>query len=332
MNEIRGIIEKTNKIADFEGSMIYDEPMSHHTSFKTGGPADLWVRPAKSVFPQWTAAMLQTAKAGGVPVFFLGGGANLLVSDRGIRGIVLDTGAWTGYTENADEKKVTVAFLSGTSVESMTNSLAERGLRGLEFLAGMPGTAGGAVWMNARCYGKSVSDVLYETEILDIDNLCENPGCGTTIVPFRAEDFSYKKSPFQNRNVLIMSAAFNVERISPAKNDGNCVNHKNTLKSEMEKYIKDREVKGHYRFPSAGSVFKNNPAFGAPTGKIIADLGLRGLSKGGASIAPWHGNIIINTGNAASSDILYLINETQKQVLQKTGFSLEPEIILAGQW
>jgi UDP-N-acetylmuramate dehydrogenase len=308
--DLRSFVKKVNSESPFEGDMKFDEPMSCHTSFKTGGNADLWVRPAESVFPAWTGALLKMARAEAVPVFILGGGANLLVSDKGIRGIVLDTGAWDG----AEEGEGGFLVKSGTSVDSLTQKLADLGLSGLEFLAGMPGSVGGAVWMNARCYEKSVSDVLAETQILD-----ENFEIVT--VPFCEKDFSYKKSPFQNRSVLILSAVF---RVSHRNADG--------IQTEMSEYKRDREEKGHYRYPSAGSVFKNNPAFGAPTGKIIADLGLRGLSRGGAQVASWHGNFIINKGEACSKDIRSLIDEIMLRVKEEKGFDLEPEIIFVGEW
>jgi UDP-N-acetylmuramate dehydrogenase len=310
---LQSFIKKLNSECPFAGDLKFDEPMSAHTSFKTGGNADLLVRPAKQIFPSWSAAMLKAAKAEAIPVFILGGGANLLVSDKGIRGIVLDTGDWDDAV-NLRAFGFTVKVLSGTSVDSLTRRLAEKGLSGLEFLAGMPGSVGGAVWMNARCYEKSVSTVLAETEILD-----ENFQIVT--VPFCEKDFSYKKSPFQNRDVLILSAVF---RITPRE--------KSDIQKEMSQYRQDREEKGHYRYPSAGSVFKNNQAFGAPSGKIIADLGRRGLCKGGAQVAPWHGNFILNTGGASSNDIRFLIEEVASRVKEQTGFDLEPEIIFAGDW
>ena len=315
--DLRGFIKKINAQVLFSGSLKYDEPMSSHTTFKTGGPADLLVRPDKSVFAIWTAAMLKAAKTENIPVFVFGGGANLLVSDKGIRGIVLDMGSWEGIGEAEKCEGISgykVKILAGTQVKSFTETLADRGFGGLEFLAGMPGTAGGAVWMNARCYEKQISDVLIETEILD-ENY-EN-----TICPANPNEFSYKKSPFQKRNVLILSAVFNVMLGDTA-----------AIKNEIEKNKNDRMEKGHYRFPSAGSVFKNNHEFGEPTGKIIADLGMRGMAKGGAQIAPWHGNFIINTGSAVSADIRFLMEEIILRVRRERGFELEPEIILAGDW
>jgi UDP-N-acetylmuramate dehydrogenase len=288
--------------------------MSLHTTFKTGGPADLLVKPRKKVFLPWTVALLKAAKAEGIPVFILGQGANLLVSDKGIRGIVLDTGSWKGAVKTEGDAAFTVKVLSGTTMDSLTDWLARESLSGLEFLAGLPSSVGGALWMNARCYDKSVSDVLVETEILDNEQ-------NILSVPFRGEDFSYKKSPFQDRELLILSARFRVE-FRTARD----------IKNEMAKHRQDREEKGHYRYPSAGSAFKNNHAFGEPTGKIIADLDLRGLSKGGAAVAPWHGNFIINTGNASSADIRSLMEEIMRRVREERGLELEPEILFTGEW
>jgi len=305
-----------NQGKEFSGSLRFDEPMSAHCTIKTGGKADAWVRPAKGIFPSYASRLLKAAKEEGIPVFVLGAGANVVVSDRGFRGIVLDSGAWEGVEEpeKEGEKPFSVMALSGTPVDSLADDLAARGLSGLEFLAGMPGSVGGAVWMNARCYEKSVSDALLDTEILNEEFDREK-------IPFRAEDFSYKKSSFQQREVLILSARFTVQ---PSESTD--------IRKEMEGYRQDRREKGHYRFPSAGSAFKNNRDFLEPTGRIVDKLGLRGLSVGGAQVAPWHGNLIINTGNATASDIKALMNEVARRVKEERGFDLESEILFIGEF
>lgn len=330
----------------------YDEPMSLHTSFRTGGPADVWVRPRGDSFPVYAAVLLEEARTAGIPVFILGGGANILVADRGIRGIVLDTAGWknssleNSNSSNLIEQKTkfsggrgrreadgeSMVFYAGTAADEAAGAAAGLGLSGLEFLAGMPGSIGGALWMNARCYGKSVSDVLVETEILefppDMEHTAGPQGNGGKVspperrlIPFNTADFGYKTSPFQGRDVLILSGRF-VFRPRPGAE----------IRLEMEGYRRDREEKGHYRYPSAGSAFKNNREFGKPTGKIIDELGLRGFAAGGAQVAPFHGNIIINTGNASSADIRSLIDEVAARVRATTGFTLEPEILFAGDW
>ena len=322
IDTLHKFIEKINRDARFTGTFRFNEPMYRHTTFKVGGPADLWIRPGRDIFPSYAAALLKNARAEGFPVFVLGTGANILVGDRGIRGIVLDTGAWKGIGKREDRElpeeagisAFSVKVASGTSVDGLVDRLAIRGLGGLQFLAGMPGSVGGAIWMNARCYEKSVSDVLLETEILDEE-------LSQLRVPLRPEEFGYKKSPFQGRDVLILSARFAVNfRSSP------------DIRKEMGEYRRDRREKGHYRSPSAGSVFKNNRSFGAPTGKIIDSLGLRGLSSGGARVAPWHGNIIINAGRASAYDIRTLMDEIIRRVREDRGFELEPEILFVGEW
>ena len=268
----------------------YDEPMSAHTTFKVGGPADCFVRPEGEGFPVFCAALLDHARTEGMPVFILGGGANIVVSDRGIRGIVLDTGAWKGQAGPANGEGL--SFRSGTTMDEAAETAAAAGLSGLEFLAGMPGSIGGAVRMNARCYGREIADVLTETEKISIGDYC-----------------------------LILSACFRLRS-----------GDEKEIRREMEKNRLDRQAKGHYRFPCAGSAFRNNRDFGKPTGKIIDELGLKGLRRGGAQIAPFHGNIIINTGGASASDIRGLADEAAAKVKAATGFILEPEILFVGDW
>ncbi|MDR1286810.1 MAG: UDP-N-acetylmuramate dehydrogenase [Treponema sp.] len=318
MLTLQKFIERINSRAEFDGLVRFAESMSLHTTFKTGGPADLWIQPG-DCFPGYVPFLLREARAGGIPVFVAGGGSNLLVSDRGIRGITLDTGGWKGVVKTPDSDRrgpeaARLEFRSGTQADEAAETAAALGLSGLEFLAGMPGTLGGAVWMNARCYGHETAGVLAETLILD-----ENFEC--VRVPKNVEEFSYKKSPFQKRSAVIVSVSFDLVP-RPARE----------IREEMEAFRLDRKAKGHYRYPSAGSAFKNDRKFGKSAGKLIDELGLRGLSAGGAQVAPFHGNIIINTGNATSADIRKLILLVADRVRAGTGFELEPEILFAGEW
>ncbi|MDR2419579.1 MAG: UDP-N-acetylmuramate dehydrogenase [Treponema sp.] len=308
MTKLREFLEKINTKACFSGLIRYDEPMALHTTFRVGGTADVWVQPDATVFPDYAAALLRAASDEAIPVFILGHGANLVVSDTGLRGIVLDTGGWTDR-EKVSGTAPALRIRAGTAVDAAVEAAAQEGAGALAFLAGMPASIGGAVYMNARCYGRSVSDTLIEVEILD-------EAFQRIIVPFRPEDYGYKKSPFQNRAVLILSATFRREPRPPAE-----------IWLEIEAHRQDRERKGHYRFPSAGSVFKNNRAFGKPTGQIIDELGLRGLNSGGAKVAPWHGNIIVNTGTATAADIRALVDQLISRVHAALGITLEPEIL-----
>jgi UDP-N-acetylmuramate dehydrogenase len=327
MHSIHDFLKNSNKPFSFGGIIREDEPLSKHTTFKTGGNAGIWVQPEKNGGTACLSFILQFAKNENIPVCVLGRGANMLFGDNGFSGIVLDMGKWSGM-ENFNTETGRIVFRSGTlldetveelaknsfgstsaSTGGVMNTLLDTGYGGLEFLAGMPGTIGGAVYMNARCYGKSISGCLVSVDALDENLTLVN-------LPFRSEEWGYKKSPFQNRAVLIVSAEFALYRQEKAG-----------LLTEMERFRKDREHKGHYRYPSAGSVFKNNRSFGKPTGKIIAELGLCGCSRGGAMVAPFHGNIIVNTGGAAASDIRFLVDDITNTVRKRLGFELEPEIV-----
>ncbi|MDR0374705.1 MAG: UDP-N-acetylmuramate dehydrogenase [Treponema sp.] len=327
MDTIEEFLKNSNIPANASITAGRREPLAKHTTFNVGGAAALWIRPNQKDGADLIAAIFQRAKTQGSPVCVLGRGANVVFSDEGFPGVVLDTGGWSGV-ETFGQESGRIVFRAGTridrAVETLANSfgvpdegascdvmgaLLARGYGGLEFLAGMPGTIGGAVYMNARCYEQSIADRLVSVAIID-ERLRH------VTVPFRAAEWGYKKSPFQNRDTLILAAEFSLYR-----------KEKDALLADMNARRADRERKGHYRFPSAGSVFKNNRAFGMPTGKIIDDLGLRGLSRGGAMVAPFHGNIIVNAGGATATDIRFLVDDVAQRVRKSAGFELETEIV-----
>jgi len=319
MDSIKKIIEQCLIETPCEVDIRYNEPMKDHTTFKVGGPADCWLLPDGEGFLSFCANLLNRANEAKIPVFILGGGANIVVSDKGIRGIVIDMGGWDGESvwslcKGEDE----IIFKSGTTIDEAADTACAAGLSGMEFLAGMPGTIGGAVWMNARCYGSEIADILKWVEVIIREN---NEYIIKRIEIENKEGFEYKQSPFQKMNCIILSAAFKL-----IKGD------KEKMLLEMDKNREDRNEKGHYNFPCAGSAFKNNRDFGKPSGQIIDELGLKGLQKGGAQIAPFHANIVINTGSAKASDIRSLMSEVALKVKTATGFELEPEILFVGDW
>jgi UDP-N-acetylmuramate dehydrogenase len=290
-----------------EGVLRLDEPLSDHTSFRIGGPADLYAAPA-------SVADLETVLAacarGGLPCFILGGGTNLLVSDRGIRGVVVDLTTLAGV--EADGTLLTA--LGGTEVSALSEAALSRGLTGLEFAYSLPGTVGGAVWMNARCFEREVSDVLEFVDYLGPDLVRQRRAMDPA-------EWRYKMSPFQRMRGVILRAGFRLSPGDPSQ-----------VEARMKGHRADRESKGHFLYPCAGSVFKNNRAFGAPTGQLVDSLGLKGRSIGGAQIAPYHANIVINTGGATARDVRALIELMETEVLRKLGHRLEREVILAGEW
>jgi len=322
INKIKEIIDKCLKETPCDLKIRYDESMKDHTTFKVGGSADCWLSPEGESCISFCINLLNRCKIEKVPIFILGGGANIVVSDKGLRGIVLDMGAWKGDTVNElDSDNTEIIFKSGTTIDETVDKSVAASLCGLEFLAGMPGTVGGAVWMNARCYGGEIADVLSWVEIISCDHVTESGYALKRIEIKNGEGFAYKQSPFQKMDCIILSASFKLKKTD-----------KEELLKKASEYRKDRREKGHYLFPSAGSTFKNNRDFGKPTGQIIDELGLKNRQIGGAQIAPFHGNIVINTGNATASDIRSLMDETALLVKEKTGFTLEPEILFIGEW
>lgn len=281
--------------------------MRLHTSYKVGGPADFFVVPHSTIDVE---KAVKAAAGLEIPYYILGGGSNILVADKGIDGMVIDT---TGLDEiTVDQTRITAQ--AGAPVSDVSAAALRHGLSGLEFVYYLPGTVGGAVFMNARCYGKSMCDVLLAVTYL-------SSGGELRSMDVRPEDFAYKSSPFQTDGGIILTAQL---KCSPGNVD--------SIRRKMEAYREDRSAKGHFKAPSCGSVFKNNRIFGEPSGKIIDSLGLKGYSIGGAQVAPFHGNIIINTGGASAADIRSIIEFIQKTVLQKRGFKLEPEVQYIGRW
>lgn len=281
--------------------------MAAHTTFRVGGPADVMVFPTSVAD---VAEVRALARSEGLPLFVLGRGANLLVADRGIRGITVNLTSlcrwhWADGLLTAE---------AGLDVSAAAALGLEHGFSCLEFLNAMPSTVGGAVYMNARCYGAEVADVLADATVLDGANNLRQ-------IPFRREDWAYKVSPFQGQDWVIVGARFRTTPSDPA-----------TVRKVMETNAADREAKGHFRLPCAGSVFKNNHAFGNPSGVIIDAAGLKGLRRGRALVSPWHANIIVNEGGAAAADIRGLIQEVKERVGAATGFALEEEVVYAGEW
>lgn len=285
--------------------------MRDFTSFRVGGPAELFIEVA-----DWgdLFTLKSLAAEEGVGFTLIGGGANILVADEGISGI---TAATTGL-KNIALSDAGLCAEAGAEISEVSAAAAEAGLSGLEFIYRMPGSVGGAVWMNARCYGVSISERLAWVDYLDEE------GIERRYLP-RKEDFAYKRSPFQRNGRgngwIITRACFSLPQGDPK-----------VIRAAMDHHAADREEKGHFRYPCAGSVFKNNRDFGEPTGKLIDRLGLKGRRIGDAMIAPFHGNIIINTGEARAKDILALIELAEEAVYGAYGFKLEREVLLVGDW
>ncbi len=291
--------------------VAYNAPLAPLTTFRVGGPADALARPRSA---QEVADLVRWSRHREVPLTILGGGANVVISDRGIRGLVIHTGGLQGL--NRSGTLLTVG--AGTPISDASAYAADHDMEGLSFIYAMPGSTGGAIWMNARCYDGEIAPVLEETRYVNLGE----PELGSIGV-YRTDlkDFDYKVSPFQDGRRIIVEATF---RLTPGD--------RTELYRQMKEHEEDRRRKGHFLAPCAGSVFKNNRAFGAPSGQIIDRVGLRGTRIGGARVSDRHGNIIINTGNATAREIRDLAETVQNKVEQHTGFTLEPEILFLGEW
>jgi UDP-N-acetylenolpyruvoylglucosamine reductase len=309
MYSIRETAEKFNIRRNFKGAVLFSEPMSRHTTFKVGGPAPLYLEPAD--VPSLLFA-LRTLKDDGFPYFILGGGSNIVVSDSGFDGAVICTGS---MNEISADRGLAVCG-AGAAMSSIVTFCTEHVLSGLETFAGLPGTAGGAVFMNARCFNVSVSDVLVSADYIDTETL--EPAS----YRYDPADWDYKKSPFQQGGRIVTKTVFRTTQLPETEQE--------SIAEKCRGFVNERVSKGHFKYPSAGSVFRNNRSFGKPSGKIVDEAGLCGCSIGGAQIAPWHGNFIINRDNATAADIRALVAHAVEAVREKTGFTLEPEIIFCG--
>jgi UDP-N-acetylmuramate dehydrogenase len=297
-----------------------NEPLAPKSTFKVGGNAELYITPQNIEQLESSLSALRSAE---IPYFLTGGASNVVYPDGSYEGAIINTQAIKEIFYDPDEitpdGSVLVTCQCGLPMAAFVDFCTRKNLTGAEQFAGLPGTVGGAVYMNARCFDRSISDILYST------NHIEFQGDKSKIVelPFNEKDWDYKKSPFQasekQSQRYITQATFRLTPAGEAAHD--------SIVADSKKYIAERVDKGHFKYPSAGSVFKNNHAFGAPSGKLIDDCGLKGLSIGGAQIAPFHGNFIINTGSATAADIKALVQAAQKAVHDKFGFELEPEII-----
>ncbi len=300
---LRKLLKKIN----IDCPLVYDEPLSRHTSFKIGGPAELFVTPASL---DDLIGVFSICLKEGLPYFVLGEGANILVSDRGMKGIIIDMSNF----RDIDVDETLIHAMAGAPMSRVVEEAVKKGLAGVEAFSYMPGSVGGAIWMNARCYGVSLSDVLEFVELIDGDFRLKR-------LPAKREEFDYKRSPFQRMQAVIISGGFRLRSGDPGH-----------LVAKMEEYRRDRERKGHFLYPCAGSVFKNNRSFGAPTGRLIDALGLKGFSIGGARVSEKHANIIVNADGATAEDVRNLVEHVKRRVREEHGFQLEEELLFVGEW
>jgi len=288
-----------------EQRLLIDEPMSGHTTFRIGGPADYLVLPAAV---DEVVTVLNLARQFTVPVTVLGNGSNVLVLDKGIRGLVLKFGKDMAYIRHVG---TTVIAGAGALLRDVSRYAAEQGLSGLEFAIGIPGSIGGAVFMNAGAYDGEMSNIVIAATAVCSDG---------SVKRFAKEeiDFSYRHSIFHTNNCTICEVELAFQ------------NGEHTMiRSKMGDFTTKRETKQPLEMPSAGSTFKRPP--GQFAGTLIEQTGLKGLTIGGAQVSPKHAGFIINAGGATANDVLALIKEVQRCVYEKHGVMLQPEVRTIGE-
>jgi UDP-N-acetylmuramate dehydrogenase len=285
-------------------------PLKELTWFKVGGNADLLlISNRRHLLPDLFRHCYQHS----IPLTVLGDGSNVVISDEGIEGIVLHTTKCLALsTELIPTPNHQIHVPAGVLMEDLILTLAQLGLGGLEVLYGLPGTLGGALFMNAQCYNRCLADVFVQAEVLMPNGLVQ-------IITKNDGGWGYKRSPFQHTGALILSAWLQMQPDNPL-----------TLQATAYAHKKDRNNKGHFRYPCAGSIFKNDRTIGKPSGQILESCGLKEFTIGGAQISSFHANIIINQGNALASDIFALTCYAQSVVQEQQGHLLEPEIIFLG--
>lgn len=285
--------------------ILVEESMSKHTTFRIGGNADVFVTPALEQLQD----VLKTAKANDVPVTIIGNGSNLLVGDKGIRGLVISFGK---EAEALSVEGTQMTMGAGCLLSKAAAEAAKRGLSGMEFAAGIPGSLGGAIVMNAGAYGGEMKDVVLNCTVLTPEGKVKE-------LTAKELEFSYRHSCVSERHYIVLSATV---QLKPRE--------ESLIREEMADYRDRRVEKQPLEYPSAGSTFKRPEGYFA--GKLIQDAGLRGYSVGGAQISEKHCGFVINQGNASAADVLQLMQNVQDKVYEVFQVKLEPEVKMIGEF
>lgn len=289
-----------------ENKVLEQEPMARHTTFRIGGPADYFVELGSI---EQIRAAIQVCREENLPWFVLGRGSNLLVSDKGYRGVILSIYKDFQKTEIQGEA---VTVQAGVLLTTLSGKVLDASLTGLEFASGIPGTIGGAVVMNAGAYGGEMKDIVRKVTVLDQDGEVRTLTCGEM-------QFGYRTSLAKKKGYIVLGAELTLKQ-----------GEKDKIRGEMQALKAKRIEKQPLEFPSAGSTFKRPEGYFA--GKLIMDAGLRGAAVGGAQVSEKHCGFVVNTGNATAADVRELMRQVQGKVQEQFGVHLEPEVRFLGEF
>ena len=289
-----------------EERVLVDEPMKKHTTFRVGGNADYFVMPQNAEEVKKIVALCKDAE---VPYYILGNGSNLLVGDRGYRGVIIQIYKEMNHIRIDGDK---VFAQAGALLSRVGTATLEAELTGFEFAAGIPGTVGGAVFMNAGAYGGEMKDIIANATVLTQDG---------DIVTINKEDLElgYRTSVIAKKGYVVLEAEYQLQK-----------GDRKAIRARMDELKVQRVTKQPLEYPSAGSTFKRPEGYFA--GKLIQDAGLRGFQVGGAQVSEKHCGFVINKDQATAADIQELMRQVSDKVMQEFGVKLEPEVKTLGEF
>lgn len=292
LSELENITSKKN--------ILINEPLKNHTTFKIGGNADYLVMPETK---EETVTLIKFLKDNKINYFIIGNGSNLLVNDHGFKGVIVKIGAQFSNAKVTGNK---IVLDAGITLKKISNILTEEGLKGFEELSGIPGSLGGAIYMNAGAYGREIKDVLYDVTFINKSG---------EIQTLKAEDIEmkYRETLFSKENLVVLGATLILEK-----------GDKEEIAKRVREVTKMRVDKQPLNYPSAGSTFKRPQGHFA--GKLIEDANLKGYTVGGAKISEKHAGFVINYNNATFNDVITLTENVKKEVKDKFGVELELEV------
>ena len=297
------IIEDLKALAG-NSNVFENEPMNKHTTFRIGGNADVFVTPDTT---EGLMSVVGYVKGNNIPYYIIGNGSNLLVKDRGFRGVIIQL--YKNFADIEVEDNIVTAK-AGALLSSVAKTAMNNSLSGMECLSGIPGTIGGAICMNAGAYGGEMKDIVVETRVINNGRL--------ETISNKDSEFGYRKSRIMAENMIVVETTIRLEK-------GN----KDEIQAKMKELMLKRNEKQPVELPSAGSTFKRPEGYFAA--KLIDDSGLRGFSVGQAQVSPKHCGFVVNNGGAAAKDVIELMDKVSQVVYDKFGVKLEPEVRIIGE-